>query len=101
MNLPPSPEEVASEDEVELLKFGILDLDTPIERFSALYLLVESRKEESLPALWSLLPKSRHTDMQALLLHLVSLPQNPDDIARLQPLKRGTGWPEVPPGLEA
>ena len=94
VNLPDWPEGMAAEDEVELLKFGILELEKPIERCSALYLLVEMQREESLPALWSLLPQCRHADTQAVLLHLVSLPQNPEDVSRIKPYLQSPA-PEV------
>src|SRR5258706_5708395 len=82
---PDAPEGVRTEEEVELLKFGILELDTPEERYSALFLLVELHSEETLASVWSIIPKCRHPELQAMLLHLVSVDQNPDDIARIEP----------------
>ncbi|MFN0021641.1 MAG: HEAT repeat domain-containing protein [Pirellulaceae bacterium] len=81
----PAPSGVRAEDEIALLQFGILELDTPEQRFAALKILVETRQEESLPALRELIPKSRHPEMQAMLLHLVSLARDPKDIKLLEP----------------
>lgn len=78
-----APGKVNAKDEVDLLKFGILELDTSEERFAALKILVNSRQLESLPILRGLISKSRHPEMQAMLLHLVSLAQDPNDIPRI------------------
>ena len=78
-----APGNVSADEEVDLLQFGILELDTPEERFAALMFLVDSRQEESLPFLRALISKSRHPEMQEVLLHLISLFQEPEDIPRI------------------
>jgi hypothetical protein len=75
---------VKADEELDLLKFGILELDTPVERFAALKILVDSRKRESLDAIRDLIPRSRHPEMQAMLLHMVALPRDPRDIPLLE-----------------
>lgn len=83
--IPDPPEGVRPEYETQLLAFGVLELDTSIERYSALYLLVETHQKESLSVIWSLIPRCRYPDLQAMLLHFVSLSQIPEDIPRIEP----------------
>src|SRR5258706_9577745 len=82
---PAAPARIRAEDEVRFLEFGILELDTPEERFSALQILVDSRRDASLPIVRDLIPKCRYPDTQAMLLHLLSLARSPDDIPRIEP----------------
>ncbi|MBC7852537.1 MAG: HEAT repeat domain-containing protein [Pirellulaceae bacterium] len=89
-----APAGIKAEDEAGLLQFGILELDTSLERFAALKILVESRKEDSLPLVRELIPKSRHPEMQAMLLHVVSLARDPKDVPRIEPYLRSR-LPEV------
>lgn len=80
------PAGLPAEEHVPLLCFGILELESPEERLSALKILVESRGAESLPIIRELIPQCRHGELQATLLHALSLARNADDLPLFEKL---------------
>jgi hypothetical protein len=74
------PAGLPAEEQIPLLRWAILELETPEERLAALKILVESSGEASLPVIRELIPPCRHSELQATLLHLLSLARDPDDL---------------------
>jgi hypothetical protein len=80
------PAGLPAEEQIPLLRWGILELETPEERLAALKILVESHGEESLPVVRGLISECRHGELQATLLHLLSLERNHDDLPLFEKL---------------
>lgn len=85
LDIPAKPAGVEADEEAELLRLGILELDTPQERYSALAILIDSRPGDAVPILRRIVGQCRHPEEQAMLLHVISLLRDPEDIARIEP----------------
>lgn len=78
------PAGLPAEEQITLLRWGILELETPEERLAALKILVESHGEEALPVLRELIPECRHGELQATLLHVLAFARDPEDLPLME-----------------
>jgi hypothetical protein len=79
-NPPQPPGSLPAEQQLKLLKFGFIELDTSVERYAALSILSRTFPAEITPAARELVSQCRHSDEQAMLLHLISLSRDRQDI---------------------
>src|SRR5207253_11363857 len=79
----PSPDLTVLE-QIAVLRFGVLHLDQPVERLAALKVLVERHGTASLRTLREVAAETKDHELQALLIHLISVERNPDDLPRFE-----------------
>lgn len=82
------PAGLPAEEQIPLLRWGILNLEEPEERLAALKILVESHGVESVPVIRGLIPECDDDELKATLVHLLLFARDPSDLPLFERLLR-------------